>query len=70
MWGRAPRPSKPSTEAATESAAQYCVNQGGVVEVREPYFNTNDTEQFSVRRKLEPQRTQGNTEKTHRATNT
>ncbi len=30
---------------ATVSAAQYCVNQGGVVEVREPYFNTNDIEQ-------------------------
>jgi putative hemolysin len=35
------------TDDATDSvsAAQYCVNQGGVVEVRDPYFNTNDIEQ-------------------------
>jgi putative hemolysin len=34
----------PSTEISTDSslAADYCVKKGGVVEVREPYFNTND----------------------------
>jgi putative hemolysin len=29
----------------TAKAAEYCVNEGGEVEVREPYFNTNDIEQ-------------------------
>jgi putative hemolysin len=31
--------------ADTAKAAEYCVNEGGEVEVREPYFNTNDIEQ-------------------------
>jgi putative hemolysin len=34
-----------AADDATVSAAQYCANQGGVVEVRDPYFNTNDIEQ-------------------------
>jgi putative hemolysin len=36
---------KGGTENAAVSSSQYCVDQGGVVEVREPYFNTNDIEQ-------------------------
>jgi len=31
--------------ADTAKAAEYCVKKGGEVDVREPYFNTNDIEQ-------------------------
>jgi putative hemolysin len=34
-----------SAESAAVSVARYCVSQGGEVQVREPYFNTNDAEQ-------------------------
>jgi len=42
---------EPATTTASKDAddsakaAEYCVNEGGEVDVREPYFNTNDIQQ-------------------------
>lgn len=40
---------KTAVEADQSKAADYCVQKGGVVEGREPYFNTNDNEQNWLR---------------------
>lgn len=37
------------TDVNNSAAAQYCVEKGGEVDLREPYFNTNDVEQNWLR---------------------
>jgi hypothetical protein len=44
-----PKDAKPEAAADMSKAEKYCVRHGGEVDVREPYFNTNDNEQNWLR---------------------